>query len=267
MSLIRVFRSVFGLRYCRATSMASEPPRVYGPRDLDLDLRLYPGVRAISGHPLRPYVDYGRHEERLRWITMLREPNERLFSHYRYYCARHAVAMTFEEWCRERGERAADLQVRWIAGTPDLARAKELLATRFVRVGDQDDFDTSLALFAPLMATARFPTSVGWVENRSGASLEPSDRELAGRYNELDLALYEFFRTEIWPRQLDEAPPVAPRPYEDTIGCRLRRHANLAYHGVVYKNVKRVSAMVSERRGSRPPLRSTRPGPPDEALP
>ena len=258
MTLISVLRSVYGIGHCRATQFHRPAPdelRVYTGADLRLDMRFYPWLRAISGHAVKPFLDYGEVEPRLTWITMLRDPVDRFLSHYRYYCNRRRISPTFEEWCAERGERAANLQVRWLAGTVDLAAAKEVLARRFACVGDQADFDTSLATFAACLGEPRFPTSVGWTINATASGSDALDRDLAAGFNQLDIELYEHFRSQIWPRQLARHDRTGDRPYVDSVGNRLRRTASLAYHGAVYKNVRRLSAL----RHSLAPRLSERP--------
>lgn len=242
-TLINLMRSTLGLRHCRATRMALIKHNTYTKRDFDVDLIMYPGLRAIAGHPLRPFVDFGEHEPRLRWITMLRDPIERFRSQYRYYCGRRDVAPSFAEWCAEHGHWYSDLQVRWLAGGPDVDLAVRLLSERYVCVGDSDDFDRSLALFAPHVPHPRFPTSTTRVDNPAKAPGRDFDPELAARYNALDLELYRHFRAEIWPRQLAEAPAADDNPFVDSPAARLRYGASMAYHAAIYKNVKRVVAL------------------------
>lgn len=237
-TMTHIFRSIFGLRHC-GVEQVREPTslQTYTKRDLDITLKLHPGLRAVSGHPLRPYLDYGEHEARLRWFTMLRDPNERLYSQYRYLCARENVSPTFEQWCAETDGRWADLQVRWIAGERDLDKAKVLLRNKFVSVGDQAHFNTSLALFAQHFDEPRFPTSSTTVKNASVFGSSEFDRDVASRYNTLDIELYRYFKSEIWPQQVSEHRQFEDRPYVETAGNRIRNGLNRVYRKAVYKNV------------------------------
>ena len=230
-----ILRSVYGLRHCRAVRSGPNSPRFYDKRDLDLALRVYPGLRAISGHPLRPFADLGEAGTRLRWGTILRDPVERYYSAYRYHCVVHDVEMPFREWCARHGK--VNTQVRWIAGEPDVSAAKELLDD-FVWVGDQADLDTSLALLAGRLDHPGFPTSAGQVVNPTAATGEGYDRQLAMDHNELDIELYDHFREVIWPRQQSALPAGPDVPYANDLGNRLRHHANRAYHGLVYKRLQ-----------------------------
>ena len=68
-TITHLLRSRFGLNHCRAFSKSP----IYDQTDLKIDKWVYPNMKSISGHQLRPHVDFGEYEEELFWFVMLRE--------------------------------------------------------------------------------------------------------------------------------------------------------------------------------------------------
>lgn len=55
----------------------------YGRQQLEADLAKLSGkVNIISGHPLRPWIDWGEVSQDMSWFTFLREPTSRYVSHF-----------------------------------------------------------------------------------------------------------------------------------------------------------------------------------------
>lgn len=55
---------------------------IYLYQDLKKDARLFRRLKCITGHGLKPFVDFREYESRLRWFTFLRDPKKRFISHY-----------------------------------------------------------------------------------------------------------------------------------------------------------------------------------------
>lgn len=251
-TVTNIMRGTFGLRHCR---VIAKPGLAVAARDLDLVCRLHPHVRAISGHHLLPFVDHGVHDERLRWFTVLREPTERFFSHYRHNVRTTGrPAISFAEWCTGTGERRANLQVRWLAGDLDVEKAKRILRQRFVAVGDQRDLNPSLRCFADRLGDQIFPTSTSRVDNVGSDGRDGYDADLAARYNALDIELYSWFRETIWPEQV-RSPAVGPeRPFVDDFAATARRNLSRAFDGVVYGSAARLVTSRREPGGDDVPI-------------
>jgi hypothetical protein len=201
-----------------------------------------PPLRCVMGHML-----FGLHrylDGPTRYITMLRHPIRRLLSHYAYvlrtpehYLHAEVVGgrLTFDEYVA--GGLSSELndgQVRLLCGREDaeavpfglvseemLVEAEANLRTSFVAVGITERFDESLRLFRTLL---------GWrdvayeAQNRSAPSAVPTavsatTTALIGRYNRLDLRLYERAC-----RMLDDALAVHRI---DASASRLARARNL----------------------------------------
>ena len=199
-----VMRRHFGVRH-----MLVNPPRgwIYRREDLAADLRLNPWARSICGHWLRPFVDFGEFEPRLRWYVFLREPISRFLSHYRYHVERMGTTAPFPRWSRSRIQQ--NWQTQFLAGEQDVEAAKQILASRYDAVGLLEDFDRSLLLVKRALELQDLDTYYGRPHNPANSPQRPEEieREVMERCyecNELDLELYRFASEELYPRQVAE---------------------------------------------------------------
>jgi len=111
---------------------------------MDRDLGYMPWLKSLAGHGLRPYVDYGQFNERLRWITWFRDPVARLISGYQHGVEKNQLQIPFGDWLQEPGHK--NLHVYFLTGdTDDLQGAKEILESKNFFVGLVEQFDHSLA--------------------------------------------------------------------------------------------------------------------------
>jgi hypothetical protein len=120
----------------------------YRYEDLAKDIKIYPNLRCITGHPMKPFVDFHEFGARLKWFTFLRDPVQRLVSHYVHQQTNqmHQYKMGFHQWA-DKFDRA-NLQVQWIAGEQDVEAAKQIIEEKFAFVGFVEHFSESLRQFA-----------------------------------------------------------------------------------------------------------------------
>jgi hypothetical protein len=174
---------------------------------------IYPDLRGIAGHNVKPYIDLHEARPDLRFFTFLREPVARYLSHYKNR-ARAYTREDFDRWA-DAGW-TSDWQTRMIAGEPCLQRAIDLLGERVGFVGFTETFDESMLQLQQWLGEPAFRP-----EYRPANRLEGKNRARdAARHqtdlsylesphvlarlqecNALDLQLYEFARREFQPRQ------------------------------------------------------------------
>jgi hypothetical protein len=165
-----------------------------------------PGVRVILGH-----APFGLHEALdgpARYVTVLRDPIERIVSHF-HYASRtpqhslHAEIKRGQIGLLDLARRSADLQTRYLGGRigekPDaatLALAKERLVENFAVAGITERFDETVVLIHRAFGRKLRPFASENVRpQRSAADSLNADelRELRATH-ELDAELYDFVR-------------------------------------------------------------------------
>lgn len=205
-----MLRRYFGSRLLAARyRRAALKSRAYRQQDLDRDIILFPRLKCISGHSLKPFEDFGKLEQRMAWFTFLREPVDRFFSHYVHQqtsneCQFH---LPLRAWAGKFDRR--DWCVKMIAGERDLEAAKQILDEKFKFIGIVEKFQESTELFAKRFNLKRFATTA---PPRQMVTRDPAlkarllrERESAQDVLEantsLDQQLYDYAVTTLWPRQ------------------------------------------------------------------
>lgn len=234
-----LLRSIYGIQHCRAFSVKE----IYTKKDMEFDVKLYPFLKSISGHQLRPHVDFGSFEDKLIWFVMLREPIERFYSQYRWWCKQNNSSISFKDWCDKKGEKFSNFQVRWIAGDRDVEKAKKILLEKFDVVGDQADVNKSLQILSTRLNDNRFPEVMHQKINKAKNKIGEVDEELASTYNQLDIELYAFFRNNIWTPQL-QSSSLSKKEFRITFQNRINRLLNLAYHKGIYTPIKKLRGRI-----------------------
>ena len=219
---------------------------VYTDRDLQFARKVFYRIDAVVGHNLKNPVDH-LHEEGMKFLTFLRKPVDRCISHYQDRVIRNGLTMPFEEWISLEDNQ--NLMVRFIAGSHDLQRAKEILAEQFLFVGFTERFEESLKLLNSLLdkpLTLCYRTSIKSRSNHVREEIihHQKSMELVVRYNELDQQLYDFAFSEIYLPLLNrhtqgsEQFPVI----SDRFTRKQRRtfHSSIRYNKLIYRPLVKI---------------------------
>lgn len=138
-------RSHFGYRF-RGVAHALE--RHYQPSDLALELKINPGIRYLGGHDVRPNIDFGELDTRLKWFSFFRDPYERLLSHYYQQSSKPDFqSHSLLEWLEHNPNRAY-WNIYMMAGENNLAKAQAVIDAKFCFVGLTAHYEESLFLLA-----------------------------------------------------------------------------------------------------------------------
>jgi hypothetical protein len=193
-----ILENSFGITHCHLGHVGR---KVIDQRDLNLARSCFPGLQSIAGEnlfdPLRlslPAPFY---------MTFLREPITRVFSHYQDDFQRCGKKIGFEQML-QTDERLKNFQVKCLAGGPDLDRAKRVLE-KFNFVGLSEKFDLSLHVLNRLSPTGlnlNYKRKLTAPDNSIKRSLQQDQRmvDLTREHNRLDLELYDFATKEIFPK-------------------------------------------------------------------
>ena len=170
-------------------------------------------VRLIAGH--RPFGMHAQLTRPFTYITVLRDPVERVLSQYHFLkrVAEHPLQRALasgELSLRDYARQSPDSQTRYLAGsnTDDstlLEQAKTNLTTHFAVAGLTERFDETVVLLQRALGWKVRPfansnVSAGRLKS-GGHSRE--DLDAIRECNQLDLALYDFAR-ERFEREIAE---------------------------------------------------------------
>ncbi len=177
-------------------------------------------LRIVTGH-----LCFGAHEFSARpctYITMLREPIDRVISHYHFvrndpsnYLYELARKMSLKEFVESCGRQEPNNdQTRLLAGPGHTARfgicsdemldmAKRNLAKYFSAVGVTEEFDRSLMLMKRILGwRTPFYTKQNVNQHRPRKENVPLETlRVIQAYNELDIELYSYAR-ELFRKQV-----------------------------------------------------------------
>jgi hypothetical protein len=264
-ALNRLLYRHFGARHCVVRPWASkggqpEEDRSFTAEDLAGVRRIHPGLRSLSGHSIRPWSDLQDVFPEVRLYTFLRDPIERTISHYQHRVRYGQTVENFEEWISE--PQRHNRQVTFLAGKPDLSRAREILQETMEFVGFPEHFQQSLHLLADRF-NLRFSPSELKIRNRSrnyeireSILADRRKMELLEEANALDLKLYAFALDTFYNsgrsgggcRRVEGASADLPmRPFE-----KLRRDLNyllgISYRKLVYRPALFLYQALGRRR-------------------
>ncbi len=224
-SLNLFLRANFGsqLLAARARSGTGAHKGAYTSTDYEKDKWVYRRARCISGHDVKPWVDFGENENHFAWFTFLRNPQKRFVSLYVHQqtngIAEHKMDLL--DWSA-RFDRS-DGMVKMIAGEKSLDKAIEILETKVEFVGLTERYDESLKMLVAHFGLKNMTVDNSTVMMKSRASgIAESifgDLEKYGecleQNNLLDQRLYQYVVDRIWSRQ--EQTLVAGQAYVDSM--------------------------------------------------
>jgi len=193
-----ILENSLGMTHCHLGHLGKA---VVDQRDLDFTRKLFPWLRSIAGENLTDPLRFSLPDP--FYITFLREPVARVFSHYQNDVLRCGKTLTFEAALRS-DEEMENTQVKRLAGKADLGRAKWVLE-KFNFVGLTEKFDLSLHMLdkiSPRKLNLNNIRKTTAINNSIKQSLETDSRivDMARENNKLDLELYDFAVKEIFPK-------------------------------------------------------------------
>jgi hypothetical protein len=193
-----ILENSLGLAHCHLGHMRKP---VLDQRDLDYARKFFPAWRSIAGENLVDPLRFSVPDP--FFMTFLREPVARVFSHYQDDVHRGGKTITFEQMLATDGV-LENFQVKCLAGRADLGRAKQVLE-KFNFVGLTEKFDLSLHVLGklcPVRLNLNYNRKITAKDNtiKNTLAADPRIVDMVREKNQLDLALYEFAAQEIFPK-------------------------------------------------------------------
>lgn len=211
-----ILRSTFGLRHCEVEPWHARwtgPP--FSADDLQRLRKLYPRIESIGGHRLRGYIDLGGNGVEPNYFTFMRDPLKTCASRFQYNIQyRGKTDLVFEQWIQQDWPRNA--QTKMIAGKADVDEALRVIRARHIFVGLTEHFDESMVLLRGLVAS-RLNIAYKRVNVARNNTLaqellaNPRTRQMLIEANQVDLALYDVVRRELYPALQRAYGPTLPK--------------------------------------------------------
>lgn len=199
-----ILRSTFGIDHCEVEpwhAQWTDPP--FSAQDLQRLRKLYPHLKSIGGHRVTGYVDLQPNGIPLKYFTFMRDPLKTCASRFQYNIQyRKKKNLIFEEWIQREWTR--NHQTKLIAGVPDVDKAIQIIREKNIFVGLTERFDESMLLLKALVAKdlniSYKPVNVARKNTLAqGLLSNESTRQMLIDANQVDLALYDFVKHELYP--------------------------------------------------------------------
>lgn len=179
---------------------------IYGSEEMMRDVKIFPNIKSISGHGLRPYINYGLNDDRLIWFTWFRNPLTRLISDYQHSVEKGGRNVSFEKWLQEPDHR--NLQVMFLTGSEDdLEGAMDVVSRKMKFVGLVETFNESLILLKSRLSLTDYNIDYPKIANASLKGKVAVDlysdldkySDLIDKNISVDMQLYNWFVDEVYP--------------------------------------------------------------------
>lgn len=235
-------RREFGIDHCDVKRWRKDA-EFFSSNDLRLLRHVYPRLKSIAGHSLKPFSDIEITDSNIKYYTFLREPISRCISHYQHRVLLGTIKVPFEEWIEH--PEARNLQVQSLAGAPDLSQALHNLEHNIRFVGLIEDMDRSLMLMKLVLGLPAINTSCGRFNAATNNTIREkilADRkcmQLLHDANALDIELYRYAKDVIFERQkeqFDEMSQIS-RSFSGIKRNGFSYYFNSVYREIVYKPV------------------------------
>jgi hypothetical protein len=200
-----VLRRSYGPRHCDVMPVqrGSEYLReVYSASDHRWTAMLYPRLRSIAGHLVKPHSDLDTAVPDIRYVTLLRDPLKRMASHYQHVVQREGRILSFREWVED--PLLHNLQSWHLGGTNRFEDAAAVVE-QCLMVGLVERYDESLVLLRqragePRLRIRYLPKNVSTDNTiRDGLLADPSTRRLLVELNREDTKLYRLVVEDLYP--------------------------------------------------------------------
>jgi hypothetical protein len=238
-----LLRANYGI-HCVEANKVKRP--LFTDQDLRFASKVFFGIRAVVGHNLANPTEH-LSREGMVFVTFLRQPLDRCLSHYQDRVVRTGLKMNFEQWIGM--EENQNIMVRFIAGSPNLARAKRVLKEQFQFVGFTERFEESLKMLNALLER---PLELGYNFKIRSASNQIREQiledekclELARRHNRLDQQLYDYALSEIFLPRLSQLATEIDRTRVQsdkfTWKQRLNHTSAVKYNKMIYRPLVKI---------------------------
>lgn len=231
----------------------------FSPQEAGILFRVLPFTKGFGGHLTRSYLGYEKAiGKRVRYITFLREPLSRFFSHFRYQRDVMGIDRDIKAFLDE--DQFSNFMTKRIAGSEDLEKAKCALLDEYSFVGLMERFDESLVLMKDQLNLPNL--DIRYQRKNANPSLNQDARTVADdvqkrimERNALDIELYKFAKEHIFAKYINEFGADFNKclaefriQNRDFKFSWWRRLCWVTYRFVVYRNIEYIVHLLCHRR-------------------
>lgn len=206
-TLTHVLRLNFFMTHVDVKAISKSSHGVFQSADMKKIMIINPFVRSIGGHAIKPFDDLSDKFPGIRYITLFRDPIRRTISHYQYSVEKHNSNFSFDEYLKLPA--SLNRQTRAIAGSEDIALAKEIISKRFLLVGIVEEFDEFLILLKKKLEPFKFRPSYKMqnvarkdspIRDHIYMHIDRYQQKITER-NFVDLELYDYIKNKVMPKE------------------------------------------------------------------
>jgi len=243
-SLNFMLRNSFGLQHCDVLSINKSVDYFDYQEYLGMK-KFFPNLKSICGHMVKPYSDiYEKLNREIFYFTFLRDPVQRMISHYQYLVTHHPeYASPFPEWIEDVDQH--NLMTKKIAGEDSVDKAIAIINERVGYVGIFEEYNLSMQMldfYLPHKLNMYAVRKNNPKDNAARKAIveNPEWMDLVIQSNINDRKLYDYAKDVVFPRQKEKyesAQPVTHNVKKSTLKYwKNRLHRNTIYKGHVLKN-------------------------------
>lgn len=205
-TFIHILRHNFLMKYLDARPFSTKSEGLFQAHDYQIARRLLPGLRCMGGHAVKPFADLHDEDQRIKYITIFRDPCKRYVSQYQYWVERMGKTLSFEEFMAMDANR--NFQTKKIAGSEDFDKAVAILENQMLLIGFVERYDEFLVLLKNKLVGEKFdPRYKRLNEARRSVSADDllsKHRAQIEEINLIDLKLYQYALDNIYTNQVND---------------------------------------------------------------
>jgi len=203
------FRNILINNYSwRHVDFPNFPKEIIRPDDFPLNSSLLrKQIKSLSGHRFRYSDEIKVLFPDFKFIVFLREPISRIISLYFHIQRFENSELNFREWVDENYDTPllSNSQTLFVAGKPDLSRAKSIIDNEYFFAGSTELFDNSVLMLKKMLGNQ---FDVRYVRKNVASShkdeiLENAENRVAlqklHEHNELDIQLHDYVKKTLFP--------------------------------------------------------------------